>query len=539
MAATQPLTASELLLAETCNLQLGNALFTNPSFLIAYARHLVTQRKTPGFTSITPAIAAASLARLQGQFPLFGASAGTGHATNRRSVNTDEQLASGASQRHWAKRKVRLAAAVNAAANNNDLDPMQVDSGARYTSDGFDSAMYDDGPYDAMPPAGRDPFKEYRTENNAIHPLAVGMTTVVPSEIAVADVLSVLAIRLAKVLEAQSSDALPAATGISAESATQTLLQEVVGHETRLDLETVAEFVPDVVAHIYELETGPTRFDIIVLDALATSSGIGHGSVSQEDVTYVNMWNQSFMAIPIHLVHASRALMYAFKEARTNKSLLWQNCDRIGTGDILASCTKFMHMDSLRDWYDKDLWELVYIRQLCVCCEGATSYDELCLFREWLYQVLHLIAVARGLAPKVYKISDRPINPQFAMYSPGSTEIPDGPMATAEFFVNWMDGSGLLPYQVFAVDVDGDAVIPQPTPSRPKHIAYREMLEREQETLFALGALRQEWGKAVQKCERFISSRCVHVKRHQAQKYSALIHQLHRVLRQPIDTDAV
>ncbi len=176
-----------------------------------------------------------------------------------------------------------------------------------------------------------------------------------------------------------------------------------------IDESTVSSFVPEVVAHVYDLITGPVHFDFNRAATPGTASRVFCSvfsqpicSVPQETLSQM----PSFCAALSHLAQSSsmRDAFWSSQEFDSDGLLARQSATAASASASNRRIkwlrrSGFKHMPVFWATYSRELFLCEYMALLAEMCAAPNqTWTKFIVFREWFWQVAHLSAVYLGLS---------------------------------------------------------------------------------------------------------------------------------------------
>lgn len=253
-----------------------------------------------------------------------------------------------------------------------------------------------------------------------------GLAEVAPDETNVAMLVEVLTARLSTELEADEMAVINTETVIS--KLVRDLF-EMAGVQVPsvAELEqTVGWLVPEVVVHVVEFERGISKFDVTSLKM----------PMQQQQTTLrllsTNVPKRSFFSLFKHpcLSLGEEFLPQAIVSLLSARApFLWKKHggpDKLSASMkitpsselLLGNKSEFLELDQLNKFYDKDMWGLVYLRELANLCANSKSLDQFWRFRHAMFQTCVLYAISRGIRTKSTNLSAFYMQLQYPQWPP-------------------------------------------------------------------------------------------------------------------------
>ena len=175
------------------------------------------------------------------------------------------------------------------------------------------------------------------------------------------------------------------------------------GREIKGGMKTIMEsiqeyYVPEVVCHIEAMATGPSRFDVKVLPSTYIDPASARNpNARNSETVYVQMWDQSHLAIPQNVFMSVDWLKTGMQLARTNCQALWTKAlhSKMGSASIFEAAG-FRHLSEFLQFYKREVWFILYLHTWATLCAGAINFQQLLSFRTMFMQAANLIACYYG-----------------------------------------------------------------------------------------------------------------------------------------------
>lgn len=170
-------------------------------------------------------------------------------------------------------------------------------------------------------------------------------------------------------------------------------------------MKTIANFVqqyyvPEIVCHIEAMATGPSRFDVKVIPSNYIDPVNGRNpSARNSETVYIQMWDQTHLAIPQSVFMNVDWLRTGMQLARTNCQALWSRALHVKMGSSsVFDAAEFKNLSEFLQYYKREVWFILYMYLYASMCSGALCVDQLISFRNMFMQAANLIACYYGYA---------------------------------------------------------------------------------------------------------------------------------------------
>jgi hypothetical protein len=181
---------------------------------------------------------------------------------------------------------------------------------------------------------------------------------------------------------------------------------------------------PAIALHVAQLFKGPVMLDVLVLSKFwttttTTTAAAPHHGTRRPNDTFLCVFEDACMAIPFWCLEYDPELEGVLADMARIKKQLWRYQDEIPDApQFTSSYTEFNFIRVLEELYMPDVYVLWYLHGIIRACAGSPTLVELCVHREWAYQVLQLAAVFLGMADSLME-GTKVVNPSWQ--SPAST----------------------------------------------------------------------------------------------------------------------